>query len=405
MVETAYQAYVTAYTRALAIDHPAGAYVFVSEAEKAPMRADRWQRAHELEHAYAQQFERAFKPKALRKPSDQRAAEPKQARLFADAWPDSFDYIAERFPHRPRVSHDLQSSTVRPLDQAAGWRYIQYNTPVADHLLIVDYDCPEGVPVEDVWRQAGLLPPAWVAATPGTGRGHLAWALATPVCTTSAARLGPLRYLASIEEAYRQALSGDPGFAGLLTKNPIHTAWLVGWVDPTPRSLADLAAVVQLPRVNKSKQPALVAPVGLGRKVTTFDAVRTWAYREIPSFWSQGEGAWSSAVRGQVDAINHTFVDPLPESHLRSIAKSIAKWVWQRFTPLTKHQLVLATHTPEVQALRGRRKGAAARERMPEAMQRLAAGEPIAEVASALGVTDRTLRNWRKRGAEKAYIR
>lgn len=399
-VDLAYQAYVAAYTKALAIDHPAGAYTALAEAEKAPMRAERWDRANSLEQAYTQVLQRALKPKSPKAEAQALTKLRTQHRLFADDWPPTFDYIAARFPHRPRVSHDLQSSTVRPIDQAAGWRYIQYNTPAADHLLIVDYDCPKGVPVDIVWREAGLLPPAWVAATPGTGRGHLAWSLATPVCTTSAARLGPLRYLASIEEAYRQALTGDPGFAGLLTKNPIHpTAWETRWIDPTPRSLAELAAVVQLAPPNKRKVAVVVA-AGLGRKVQTFDAVRHWAYTAVSEYWARGALAWSDAVRGQVDAVNLTFSEPLPESHLRSISKSIAKWVWKRFTPLSKHQLVIATHTPHVQAMRGRLKGAARRnELLDQARQRAMAGEPQHHIAQTLGIAQSTISRWLRRGS------
>jgi transposase-like protein len=127
----------------------------------------------------------------------------------------------------------------------------------------------------------------------------------------------------------------------------------------------------------------------------------------VSVYWGSGEAAWHQAVRDQVELVNRTFSEPLPESHRRSIAKSIAKWVWKRFTPLAKHQLVMATHTPQVQAMRGRRKGAAARdEHMATALARLDAGESASVIAADIGVTDRTLRNWRRRAwAEKAYIR
>lgn len=398
-VQQAYEKYVAAFTAALAIDHPAGRYVELSEAEKAPLRAERWAVVDQFEQIYQATVVRATKPKAPRK---QVIPAGMQGRLFADAWPPAFTPIADRFPHRPRVSQDLSWSTVRPLHQAQAWRYIQHNPPSYAHLLVIDYDQDGGLPAVEVWRKAGLPAPAWVASTPGTQRGHLAWALAAPVCTTSAGRLAPLRYLAAIEQAYQAAILGDKRYVGLLTKNPVHNgpdAWDMHWIDPTPRTLEQLARAVQLPK--PGPKPAAVAPVGFGRKVHTFDAVRQWAYSAVSNFWGVGVGetAWHRAVRDQVDQVNSTFSESLPETHLRSIAKSIGGWVWKRFTPLTKHQLVLATHTPQVQAMRGKQKGAKRREALMDQVKEMAlAGATQRAIQDTLGIPQKTVSRWLQRG-------
>lgn len=345
---------------------------------------------------------------AKKKAAVARVARP-QTRLFEDAWPPAFDYIAERFPRRPFVTNDLELGvTIRPIDAAMSWAYIQYNSPVEDHLLIIDYDCPNGVPVGEIWQEAGLPAPAWITNTRGTGKGHIAYSMATPVCTTDAGRLKPLQYLARIEEGYRKAINGDACFTGLLTKNPLHQdAWEVTWIDPTPRTLDELASAVKIERFTRNRKKALVIePVGLGRKVLTFERVRHWAYAAVSRFWGSDYDAWHAAVRDHVDSVNRDFKDPLPEGHCKAIAKSIARWVWARFTPLTKHQLVIATHTPAVQALRGSRKGAKKREQcLDQAKSLIESGLTQREVAGAIGVTDRTLRNWLLPKAEKAYIR
>jgi hypothetical protein len=41
---------------------------------------------------------------------------------------------------------------------------------------------------------------------------------------------------------------------------------------------------------------------------------------------------WERAVRAQIEAINSCFEQPLPYSEVKATAKSIAKWVWQRFS-------------------------------------------------------------------------
>lgn len=392
----AHQQYRLAFGKAQAVDSPHSYHAALSEEQKAALRAERWSLVKAREAAYLDLLAKATKtsqPKVS-------AVQPVQLSLFADAWPASFAHIAARFPRRPYVSNDLKFSTVRPLDQAAGWNYVQHNPPTMAHVMIVDYDGE--TPVSEVWQAAGLPTPTWIAHTPGTSRGHLAWALEKPVCTSNAARLAPLRYLAAIEQAYTTAVKGDHGYAGLLTKNPVHQSWQVDWLDPVPRTLEDLASAVQLPKPGKHAAP--VPAVGFGRKVTTFDTVRHWAYSAVSQFWSlkDGQTAWDLAVRNQVDAVNATFIEALPEAHCRSIAKSISKWVWTRFTPLTKHQMVQATHTPEVQAMRGRLKGATRRDAsIDQARAMEAAGETQRAISMALGVSQQTICNWLRRFDKK----
>lgn len=396
-VQQAYEKYVAAYTGALAIDHPASFYVGLSHIEKAPLRAERWAVADEREKVYQATLVRATKPKAPRKQAV--PAEGLQGQLFEDAWPLEFQSIVARFPFRPYVTQDFTYTTVRPRHSAARWRYVQYDPPLHQHVLIVDYDAKHAgaMPALEVWRSAGLPTPTWVTCTPGTLKGHLAWALKSPVCSSSAGRPRPLAYLAAIEQAYRTALKGDENFTGLLTKNPVHPDWEVHWMDPTPRTLDELAAAVQLPKPTR-KKPAAVAPVGLGRKVHLFETVRRWSYRAVAEYWQIGEEAWYAAVRSQAELINCGFGEPLSVSHRRSIARSVARWVWRRFTPSSKHQFVMATHAPRVQSLRGRRKGAKKRDANIDAARTMKdQGKSQHEIAALLGVDQATISRWLRR--------
>lgn len=409
-VNDAYRTYLSAFIKAQSVDHPYSRYTTVAEADKSALRSERWAVVQTVQPIYEEILSKAFKPKAAKaqktKPRFPVLAKPEQLRLFSDEWRPEFTEIAERFPRRPYVSHDLTFTTVRPLNQAAAWKYLQHNPPAYAHLLVIDYDqnASDSISASDVWRLAGLPAPAWIARTPGTTKGHIAWALATPVCTTAAGNLAPLRYLAAIEQAYNVAISGDQGYAGLLTKNPVFNgegAWEVEWIDPTQRSLGELAAAVSLPTPGKHTAP--VQSIGFGRKVATFDTVRNWAYSSVSQYWIAGDAAWQLAVRKQVDLMNATFSEPLHESHCKSIAKSIARWVWQRFTPLTKHQLVQATHTPAVQAMRGRLKGAKKRqEALNQVLEMAAAGKTQQEIAREVGVDQATVSRWTKRESNYA---
>lgn len=404
-LEHIYSLYGSAWIALIAVDDKHSWHVGLSDAEKDELRAPRRVKFDALEAMYVDLTEKAIKrvlrsqiKKArdiLKKPEKHIEAQ-KQNRLFTDSWPAAFDYIAERFPLRPYVTNNLELGvTVRPLAQAGAWSYVQYNSPVADHLMIVDYDAPKGICINDAIQ--GLAVPAWISRTPGTRRGHIVWALATPVLTTSASKIKPLQYLARIEEGYRKQINGDRGFAGLLTKNPISDVWDVDWIESRPYTLDELASHVQIERYTSKKKPIEIEPVGLGRKVLTFERARKWSYSAVSLYWATGYEHWLEAVRSEIDAINRTFECPLPESHCKSIAKSIAKWVWARFTPLSKHQLVLATHTPAEQARRGALKGAKRRvELMPKAKEMAAAGATQRQIAAELAVAQQTIADWLK---------
>jgi hypothetical protein len=398
-----YEAYQWAFVKARAIDDPKSFHASLSEDKKAEMRSERYlklaaaeqkyvsERAKEEQRRYKEQLKKA---KAASKTSSKH---PQQLRLFEDAFPFDFAYIAEKFPNRPRVSNDLErGSTIRPLKECSGWKYIQYNPIIYDHLLIIDYDAPEGKDIKEAIK--GLPNPTWISRTPRTNKGHIAWALLVPVLTSTAAKLKPLQYLARIEEGFRKHINGDKGFAGTLTKNPTAPDyWDIEWIEPKPYSLDELAASVQIERYTSKKKAEQFEPVGLGRKVLTFEKARHWAYSAVSEYWEKGESAWFSAVTAKVQEINMGFPVPLEESHIKSIAKSISNWVWKRFTPLTKHQLVMATHTPEVQSIKGKIGGkksgesrrAATAEKRAQAKELRAQGMTYKSIASELNISVR----------------
>lgn len=409
-----HELYLKAWISCNAIDHPASKWAGIREIDKAPLRAKRAVELAALTEQYLFGLAAAEKRAKNRKVKKAKEIQKKknlselgrQHRLFEDAWPERFSYIAERFPRRPFVSNNLDFGvTVRPINDGCVWKYIQYNSPVADHLMIIDYDCSrnpdgsEGLDVGEVWKEKNLPCPTWISRTPGTRKGHIAFALKTPVLTSDAAKLKPLQYLARIEQGYLKALNGDPGFAGTLTKNPIADAWDVQWIESTAYTLDELAEHVEIPRYTSKKckkcVEVAIEAVGLGRKVLTFEKVRHWAYSAVSQYWGLGAQAWHAAVIDEVNQVNASYTVPLPLSHCKSIAKSVSKWVWKRFTPLSRQKLVDDTHGPDDQARRGAKKGKKRRdELMPRAIEMREAGATQREIAAELGVVQKTVSNW-----------
>ena len=100
---------------------------------------------------------------------------------------------------------------------------------------------------------------------------------------------------------------------------------------------------------------------------------------------------WERAVRAQIEAINSGFEQPLPYSEVKATAKSIATWVWQRFS---------YGDFSEIQAKRGAKggkaKGQAYTEKREQAVVLKARGLSYTQIAEQLKVARRSVINWCK---------
>jgi transposase-like protein len=214
------------------------------------------------------------------------------------------------------------------------------------------------------------------------------------------------------------ALDADPGYAGLLTKNPLHDRWQTWEIHGQGFTLGELAEYLDLNAANaKDYRVTDEEAHGLGRNVTLFDDGREWAYSAIRGYWApNGLLRWSDATLERLLALNGQFFEPLPFPEVKATAKSISKWTWARFTPEKLQKLIERTHTPELQAERGRKGGMAstnqveiaplggiasgqARRQSGEARRASArlmrsAGMSLREIAETMGVSHESVRKW-----------
>ncbi len=165
------------------------------------------------------------------------------------------------------------------------------------------------------------------------------------------ARDGPIRYLAAIEGAFTATLEADPGFTGILTKNPAHPQWHILRGPRIGYELNELAEWVDLDRFKPKR----------GRNVTLFDRLRHWAYRNVLEYKKEGGlggwNAWLSACNSRALILNGDFAAPLDGREVWWVAKSVAKWTWRRFSLEKRRELIERAHTPEKHAQRGRKGG------------------------------------------------
>src|SRR5690606_8238053 len=128
---------------------------------------------------------------------------------------------------------------------------------------------------------------------------------------------------------------------------------------------------------------------GLGRNCTLFEHLRKQSYRIVRDYWRPGGyDGFAENMLMTAEALNGQFTNPLPYGEIKSIARSVSKWTWQRFNP---------AEFRAIQAARGGRKGAAKREALlPKVRDMAARGFTQQVIADSLGISQQTVSNWLK---------
>jgi hypothetical protein len=299
--------------------------------------------------------------------------------------------LTDRLPRRPYCSDDLQYGVrIRSLKAALKMPYLQVNPPHLRMWMLFDVD-REGAAI--AWEDANLPVPAWAAVNRMNGHAHLAYGLSAPVLVAENARREPIRFLQGIEGAYRVALQADPGYSGLITKNPQHPLWRVLYGDARLWELGELAEYGNVERyiLRYAKKPE---EVGLGRSCITFEFLRQWAYRNIRAAKARGNYVmWQADCNNRGLIRNADFAFPLGGREVWHIAKSVAMWTWRRFD-IEASDRRFHERQAYLGARGGRAKGAANEEKRASARLMRAAGHSLRQIAEVLGVGKSTVSDW-----------
>lgn len=304
---------------------------------------------------------------------------------------EQLELFEQRLPRKPYCSDSLvEGVKVRPERQARKRRFIQVNPPWLRSWLIFDVDRETGALA---WEDAGLPEPYWSSQNPANGHAHLAFGLEAPVLLGKHDRAEPMRYLAAVETAMRAAMGADPGYSGLITKNPLHSHWRTLWsYRAGVYDLDYLTEHLDLPKfVNRKRDPE---EVGLGRNVTVFDWLRYYAYRSVKG-WKRagGQGVyvrWQAHLYDLALQRNGEFPQPMDHKECYHIAKSVAHWVWTVFDPDASDE-----RFSRLQSYRGKQGGRPAMADAQASAQLLRAqGMSNRAIARELGVDEKSVRLW-----------
>lgn len=318
------------------------------------------------------------------------------------------DLFTRELPRRPWCSNNLHDEglAVLPLRQALEKKYIQYNPPAMIHWLAFDIDRKFSTPADE-WITAAV--PNIVVRNPRNQHVHLLYGMVAGVCKTEAARQAPQRLVEAIYEGYRHALQADSGFTQLICKNPLSSAWCTEVLREDLYELSELSEYVDLKAASaRIKATPKQHRSGIGRNCSLFDSLRGWSYRWMRDYQQLGRDVWMQRVLEQCEKLN-CFDSPLPYSEVRSIAKSVGKWTWDRYTgrsgrTTTENDLAVEGLTPEtfsmLQSNLGKRgndkRWGNNAEKKAEAVKMRAGGMKQAEIAKELGVDQGSVSRWLK---------
>ncbi len=279
-------------------------------------------------------------------------------------------------PLWPLASDDLLHGIYRTSrHNALGLRYIEANPQAMSNLLVVDIDHPDAL-MRAMWNRREWQPNA-VVENPANGHAHAVWALAEPVTRTEYARRKPLAYATAVTEGLRRSVDGDKGYSGLMTKNPTHEQWEASWLTDHFYSLDELTehlTVADFMPPDSWQRTKRKKPVGLGRNCTLFETARTWAYREIRHHWGDPSGL-IDAISLKAHQLNGEFCEPLPIRETEDIARSISRWIITQSRMWADGPEAYTRRFSDTQRERGRRSGAARREKALARAAMLEVGE------------------------------
>ena len=304
----------------------------------------------------------------------------------------ALEQITDKFPSKPYCSDDLSYGVhIRPKHIALLKRYIQPNHPYYTHFFVFDLDYPTAY-IDFFYSMVGVPAPNLIVENPENGHAHYIYQLKTPIYNTDASKPKPIEYGNAVYNALREALNADVSYTGLITKNALHKHWRTHLLREQPYTLNQLAERLDLTSREISKPIQPDDAVGLGRNCCVFHTVRKWAYIAIRKHRSSTYNQWLDAVLNECVSLNNQFTLPMNHNEVKGIAKSIARWVWKR----DPHCYAMFI---ERQTMKGRNggkaKGAAYLDKRLQAKQLQAQGLSQVKIAEMLGISTRTLRNWK----------
>ena len=291
----------------------------------------------------------------------------------------------DRIPWHGYGTDDLKHGLrVYPAEALLQKQVVQHNAKHSVSWLVYDIDSETS---HNDWQDVNAPPPNIVAINRTNGHAHLFYGLERPIHNYHNASAKALRYMAAIDIALTVKLDADPGYAKLVSKNPVHDRWLVIVPRNDLYSLDELASWLDLKRYTDRRRK--LPTEGLGRNCTLFENLRQWAYSERRKEQQYlSEDLFIEACRWRALSINADFNPPLPHAEVRATARSVARWTWRKmsiegFNRWRDERAQKSIQTRRSRSLELRDRIVATKEQCPDLAQ--------ADIAAMCGVSQKTV--------------
>ncbi len=242
----------------------------------------------------------------------------------------------ERLPRYPYATDDpRQGMRPRRKERALEHVYIQVGRyPHAIFRIVLDLDEPTW------WDAMDRIPPTLTIPNPrAPWKAHILYELDPPIWLASPkaheGQANPFALVREVDALLRAYFGADPAYNGLLGRNPLAHAHLIGggklW--DLPGLLEELRDLTPRRRV-----AAYLDTATYGRNCALFDQVRAFAYGVVAMYRGKPNGfeLFRQAVAHEAHRLNRElFRDhpqgPLPPNEVGWVVKSVAKWTFYHY--------------------------------------------------------------------------
>lgn len=246
--------------------------------------------------------------------------------------------LIEQAPYISRCSDNKTAARTLPREYAAKQPYMQVNQPGLVSWLVFDLDHPNAW----IWQDKDLPEPNIIVTNPKNGSSHLYYAI-SPVCTTDAGRLKPVRYMRAVYKALAVALDADPSYSGPVAKTPGHPWWKTTEQHTYEYALGDLAKHLTLEVVPFRRADIRDDDIPHSRHCMLFERLRRHAYATKQNYANYSDFLTDTTASAM--ALNtfreQGFGANLSLSQVKATVKSICRWTWERYTGSNKQRGVM----------------------------------------------------------------
>lgn len=317
----------------------------------------------------------------------------------------------EKAPAWLRISKKKGKGLTDPLSKDNALRdgkLIQFNSAKLICYLVFDIDLPHPDDTSEEpscmynWFYADMPPPTFIVYNELNGHCQYFYELKTPVSISHKSAPKPQLYLHAIRKQMTLDLNADSAYTHAISKNPFNSEeQTVYYCLAKPYELADLDNLDRS-LLNDFKPSNPDDYLGLGRNNDIFHTVRfdVYAYKANCDRYEQLYNFCLNECRALNEEISKSYnKDKLNDNEIRSTAKSIARWTWERYNGKGKHR---DKYFSLEQAKRGKKGGKAygnkikknnARKRQ-KALKLVEQGISKAEVARQLKISRKTVTRW-----------